>query len=312
MPVLFVRRFVTFVVSLFVASVASFFLMSGLGDPARIALGLGATPESVASLRAEMGLDRPLVAQYLSWAGKAVHGDFGVSFIGQAPIGPQLFDRLSVTLWLVLGATILSVVLAVPAGALAALWHRRAGGWAISGLSQLGMAVPAFLVGILLVEVFAVKLGWLPANGYVVPATDPAGFVKHMILPWISLGLVQSAVLTRYVRSAVLDELGQDYLRTARAKGLTRGQALVRHGLRNASIPVVTVLGLQLIGVLIGAVVVEQVFVIPGIGSWLVDRVANRDTLAVQAIMVTVVALALAVALVVDLLYTVIDPRLRR
>ncbi len=235
-----------------------------------------------------------------------------MSFVSQAAIGPQLFDRLSVTLWLVAGATVLAVVLAVPAGALAALWHRRWAGWAISGLSQLGMAVPAFLVGILLVEVFAVKLGWLPSSGYVVPATDPGGFVKHMLLPWISLGLVQAAVLTRYVRSAVLDELGQDYLRTARAKGLTAGQALRRHGLRNASIPVVTVLGIQLVTVLIGAVVVEQVFVIPGIGSWLVDRVSNRDTPAVQAIMVTVVALALAVSLIVDLLYVALDPRLRR
>ena len=156
------------------------------------------------------------------------------------------------------------------------------------------------------------KLRWLPANGYDVPAVNPGAFLKDMILPWCSLGLVQGAVLTRYVRSAVLDEMGQDYLRTARSKGLTPLQALLRHGLRNASIPVLTVLGVQLVTILVGAVVIEQVFVIPGIGSWLVESVGNQDTLQVQAIVMTLVAIALAVSFVVDVLYTLIDPRLRQ
>ena len=265
----------------------------------------------MATLRAQMGLNRPLVTQYLDWAGGVVHGNFGTSFVSRAAIGPQLFDRLSVTLWLVAGAMLLSIVLAVPFGVLAALGRRRWYGAPLTVLTQLGVAVPAFLFGILLVALFAVKLGWFPSGGYVVPATDPGGFARHMVLPWLSLGVVQAAVLTRYVRSAVLDELGQDYLRTARAKGLTPGQALVRHGLRNASIPVLTVLGVQLVTVLIGAVVVEQVFAIPGIGSWLVDAVGNQDTLTVQAIVITVVAIALLVSILVDLLYTLIDPRLR-
>lgn len=306
------RRLLIFLVSVVVASIGVFWLLSGLGDPARIALGTSATDEAVASLRGELGLDRSLVSQYLSWSGSALHGDFGVSYLNRSAIGPQLFDRLSVTLLLVAGAVVLSLLIALPLGLLSALWHRRAAGWILSGLTQLGVAVPAFLVGILAVALFAVKLNWLPSGGYVVPATDPVGFLKVMILPWCSLGLVQGAVLTRYVRSAVLDEMGQDYLRTARSKGLTPLQALLRHGIRNAAIPVLTVLGVQLVTVLVGAVVIERVFVIPGIGSWLVDSVGNQDILQVQAIVVTLVVVALAVSFVIDILYTLIDPRLRQ
>ena len=301
-----------FLISLVVASIGVFALLSGLGDPARIALGTSATDASVAALRVQMGLARPLVSQYLSWAGGVVHGDFGTSFVSNALIGPQLVDRLSVTLWLVAGAMVIALLIALPLGLLSALWHRRAVGTVLSGVTQIGVAIPAFLVGILAVALFAVKLGWLPSGGYVVPATDPIGFLQHMVLPWLSLGLVQGAVLTRYVRSAVLDEMGQDYLRTARSKGLTPVQALLRHGLRNASIPILTVLGVQLVTILVGAVVIEQVFVIPGIGSWLVESVGNQDILQVQAIVMTLVAIALFVSFVIDVLYTVIDPRLRQ
>ena len=311
MTIRILRRLLIFLVSVIVASIGIFALLSGLGDPARIALGTSATDEGVAQLRTQMGLDRPLVNQYLSWAGGALHGDFGHSYINQAAIGPQLFDRLTVTLWLVAGAMVIALLIALPIGLLSALWHRRAAGWILSGLTQIGVAVPAFLVGILVVALFSVKLGWLPSGDYVVPADDPIGFLEHMILPWCSLGLVQGAVLTRYVRSAVLDEMGQDYLRTARSKGLTPLQALVRHGLRNASIPVLTVLGVQLVTILVGAVVVEQVFNIPGVGSWLVESVGNQDILQVQAIVMVLVVIALAVSFVVDVLYTVVDPRLR-
>lgn len=306
------RRLLIFAASVLVASIGVFALLSGLGDPARIALGTSATDSGVAALRTQMGLDRPLVSQYLSWAGGALHGDFGTSFISRSAISPQLLDRLMVTLWLVAGAVVISLLIALPFGLLSALWHRRAAGWVISAITQVGVAVPAFLVGILAVALFAVKLGWLPSGGYVAPAADPVAFGAHMILPWLSLGLVQGAVLTRYVRSAVLEEMGQDYLRTARSKGLTPFQALLRHGVRNASIPVLTVLGVQLVTILVGAVVVEQVFVIPGIGSWLVESVGNQDILQVQAIVMTLVALALAVSFVIDVLYTVIDPRLRQ
>lgn len=305
------RRLLIFAAGLVVASAVVFFLLSGLSDPARVALGTGATEEAVAALRSQMGLDRSLFAQYLDWASGAVVGDFGTSYVSRAAIGPQLFDRLSVTLWLVGGAMLLAVLVAVPLGMAAALWHRRRLGTFLSGLAQIGVAVPAFLVGMLLIAVFAEGLGWFHSGGYVVPATDPLGFLNRMVLPWLSLGMVQAAVLTRYVRTAVLDEMGQDYLRTARSKGLTPWQALYRHGLRNAAIPVLTVLGLQMITILVGAVVVEQVFVIPGIGSWLVDMVGNQDVLAVQAIVITLVAIALLVSFLIDLIYTVVDPRLR-
>ena len=307
-----VRRLLIFLVSALVASIVVFVLLTVVGDPARTALGTNATPQALAEMRLRMGLDRPITTQYLSWIGGMAHGDFGTSFVTQLPIGPQIGERLLVTLWLVAGGMVVALVVALPLGTLAALWHRRVAGWILSGLSQLGIAVPAFLAGILLIAAFAVDLGWLPSGSYVVPATDPIGFLKHMVLPWASLGLVQGAVLARYVRSAVLDEMGQDYLRTARAKGMTLWRAVIRHGLRNASIPVLTVLGVQMITVLIGAVVVERVFVIPGIGSFLVDSVARQDRLAVQGIVVTIVVISLAVSFLVDTAYALIDPRLRR
>lgn len=306
------RRLAIFVISAAIASAAVFVLLTLVGDPARTALGTGATPEALIEMRHRMGLDRPVTTQFASWIGSMVHGDFGTSYVTHLPIGPQIADRLTVTLWLVAGGMAISILVAVPVGTAAALRHRSLAGWLLSGLSQVGIAIPAFLAGILLVAVFAVTLRWLPAGGYVVPAQDPLGFLRRMILPWLSLGLVQGAVLARYVRSAVLDEMGQDYLRTARSKGRTLRGAVIRHGLRNAAIPVLTVLGVQLITILIGAVVVERVFVIPGIGSYLVDSVARQDRLAVQGIVVTIVVLSLAVSFVVDVLYTVIDPRLRR
>lgn len=294
------------------ASVLIFFVLSILpGDPARVALGFGATDESVAALRTQMGLDRPLVTQYLSWIGGILHGDFGLSFSSKQPIGPQLFDRFTVTLWLVIGGVVVAMLISVPLGVLAAVRHRKVSGVLISGLSQVGVAVPAFLAGMLLIALVAMRWNWLPPNGYVVPATDPGGFLKHMILPWLALGLVQGAVLTRYVRSAVLDEMGQDYLRTARSKGLRPMQALLRHGLRNASIPVITVLGVQLVTLMIGAVVIERVFVIPGVGSMLTDAVSNRDLMTVQGIVLVLVLFALVVSFLVDVAYTLIDPRLR-
>lgn len=308
----FARRLAIFLASVLVASIVVFVLLTLVGDPARTVLGTEATPQGIASMRHRMGLDRPVIAQYLSWANGMLHGNFGTSFVTQLPIGPQIGDRLQVTLWLVGGGTIAAVLVALPLGTLAALWHRRPAGWILSALSQLGVAIPAFLAGILLVALFAVELGWLPSGSYVVPDRDPGGFVAHMILPWLSLGVVQGAVLARYVRSAVLDQMGQDYLRTARAKGLTLGRAVIRHGLRNASIPVLTVLGVQLVTVLIGAVVVEQVFVIPGIGSFLVASVAQQDRLAVQGIVVTIVVISLTVSFLVDIAYTLLDPRLRR
>ena len=306
------RRTGTLVASLVVSSMLVFVFMALLpGDPARVALGVNASEASVAQLREEFGLDRPLVSQYVSWMGGFVRFDLGTSYVSQAEIAPQIIDRLQVTLWLVVCAMVLALVIAVPFGTVMALRHRKPSGLVLSALSQVGVAVPAFLAGILLITVFAVKLQWLPANGWTPPDEDPVQFVRQLILPVLALGLVQAAVLTRYVRSSVLDVQREDYIRTARAKGLGPARALRRHGFRNAAIPVVTVLALQLATLLIGAVVVERVFVIPGLGSLLLDQVANRDLIFVQDIVMLLVLAVLLVNFVVDLLYLVIDPRLK-
>lgn len=312
MAVLVARRLAILAVSLVVSSILVFAFMQILpGDPARVALGVNASEEAVARLRSDYGLDRSLLARYADWVGGLVRFDLGTSYISRAPIGPQIADRLAVTLWLVGTAMVIAVVLALPLGTIMAVRHRQLSGLLLSALSQIGVAIPSFLAGLLLITVFAVTLRWLPANGWTPPVTDPAMFLKQLVLPALSLGLVQAAVLTRYVRSAILDVMREDYIRTARAKGLLPLRALWRHGMRNASVPVVTVLALQLATLLIGAVVVERVFVIPGLGSLLLDSVANRDLIVVQDVVMLLVLAVLLVNMLVDVLYVAIDPRMR-
>ncbi|WP_313022411.1 ABC transporter permease [Mobilicoccus sp.] len=304
------RRVLGLLIAVVLGSVLVFAFMQILpGDPARVALGLNASEEAVARLRADFGLDQPLLARYLSWVGGLLTGDFGVSYLSRMPIGPQIADRLGVTAWLVGTAMVVAVLLAVPLGTIAAWRHRHPLGVSLSALSQVGMAIPSFLAGVLLIALFAVRLRWLPAGGWAAPSADPVAFLRALVLPALALGLVQAAVLTRYVRSAVLDVLREDYLRTARAKGFPPLAALVRHGLRNASIPVVTVLALQLTTMLIGAVVVERVFVVPGLGSLLLDAVGNRDLLVVQNVVMVLVVSVVAVNLLVEVLYALLDPR---
>ena len=306
------ERTAILLVSLAVSSLLVFGFMVLLpGDPARVALGVNATEADVATLRREYGLDRPLATQFLDWVGGLLRFDLGKSYISKAEIAPQIADRLQVSLILVAVSMLVALVIAVPFGTFMAVHHQRPAGLVLSAISQIGVAVPAFLAGILLITVFAVQLGWLPAGGWTPPAYDPGLFLKQLLLPALSLGLVQGAVLTRYVRSAVLDVLREDFLRTARAKGLTPMRALARHGLRNAAVPVVTVLGLQLATLLVGAVVIERVFVIPGLGSLLLDAVGNRDLIVVQDVVMVLVVAVLVTNFVVDLLYLVIDPRLR-
>ncbi|MHB1064535.1 MAG: ABC transporter permease [Georgenia sp.] len=302
-----------FALTLATASVAVFVLLRLLpGDPAQIALGVNATPELLARTRAAMGTDRPLLVQYLDWVSGLPVGDFGTSYVIAQDLGPLILDRVQVSLILVGLAMVVAVLVAVPLGTLAAVRHRRTSGVLLAGLSQVGVAVPSFLAGILLVVVFAVDLGWLPANGWTAPVVDPVDFLRRVTLPVLALASVQAAVLTRYVRSAVLEVMREDYLRTARAKGLSRTRALLRHGLRNAAIPVLTVTGVQLAALVIGAVVIERVFVIPGLGSLLLDAVGNRDLVAVQGVVMVLVVIVLVVNFLTDVLYTVLDPRLRR
>jgi peptide/nickel transport system permease protein len=306
------RRLVIFAISLFVASVLVFVVLSVLpGDPAQAMLGTQATPEALHQLRDELGLDRPLYVQYLDWAQGFVHGDFGVSATTQQPIAPQIRDELEVTAPLALLSLLLALVVAVPTGIVAALRQHRLAGTSISAASQIGIAIPEFWAGILLITIVSVDLGWLPAGSFPGWSESVGGSLEHLILPVIALALVQAAVLTRFVRSAVLEVLREDFMRTARAGGLTRGAALRRHGLRNAATPIVTLIGLQIAGLLAGAVVIERVFSLPGLGAALLRGIDDRDTLLVQDIVMLLTATVLIVNLLVDLSYRVLDPRLR-
>lgn len=302
-----------FAATFLVATIVVFLFMRLIpGDPAQVALGVNASPELLAAMRAEFGIDRPLYVQYFDWVGGLVTGDFGTSYVSRQDISPIVFDRLQVSLILVISAMVLALVIAIPLGTIAAVRHRNLSGVLIGAGSQLGVAIPGFLAGILLVLFFAVTLGWLPAGGWTPPNENFGDFIRRLVLPVVSLASVQGAILTRYVRSAVLEIMSEDYLRTARAKGLSPTAALLKHGMRNAAIPVITVTGVQLAALIIGAVVIERVFVIPGLGSLLLDAVGNRDLLTVQSVVMVLVAITLILNLVIDILYTIVDPRMRK
>jgi peptide/nickel transport system permease protein len=311
-------RLLIFAASLFVASVAIFLVVNALpGDIATAILGFGADPASVAELRARLGLDRPVLVRYFAWAGDMLTGNMGRSYLTNEPVTALVAPRIGVTAWLVAFSMVIAPLVALPLGMLAAMKRRSWQGVTASAVSQVGLSIPAFYAGILLVVVFAVGLHWLPANGYtdLVDASGywrPVAFVEHLVLPVTSLAIVQSSVLTRYVRSAFVEVLNEDYFRTARAVGWTRWRALWRHGVRNAAISVVTVIGLQLATLLVGAIVVEQVFRLPGLGSALLSAVANRDLIVVQGIVMVLVFAVLVINLLTDLSYLLIDPRLRR
>jgi len=310
--VFLLKRIGVFALTLVLASIAVFAVLAVLpGDPAQVAAGTQATPAQVAALREEYGLTGSVPERYASWLGDLVTGDLGTTFVSKRSIATEIGTRLQVTLPLVAMAMVLAVAVAIPLGVLAAMGHRRLSGTVVSGLSQLGIAVPAFWAGLMLITVVAVRWGWLPAGGFTPWGDGWWDAFRSLLLPAISLAIVQAAILTRYVRSAVLEVMREDYIRTARAKGLSQATALRRHGLRNAAIPVVTVLGLQLTALLVGAVVVENVFTLPGLGKQLLDGINSRELVLVLDIVMLLVVVALVVNLLVDLLYLAIDPRLR-
>ena len=299
------RALARFALLLAAASLIIFLLLRAVpGDPARVALGVAATEDDVAELARQLGTDRPLVTQYFSWVTGMLTGDFGISMASGTPLGPQLAERAGVSLMLTLTAMAVSVCIAVPLGVYLARRRGHADAAIVDGLTQVGIVVPSFLVGILAVALFSVRLGWLPANGWGTPT--------HAVLPVVALTLVQASILTRYVRAAIAEELEKDYVRTARASGASISTALARHALRNAALPVLTVTGVQLSALIVGAVVIERVFAILGLGSMLLDAVGNRDLTQVQSVMMCIVAFTLLVNLAVDVSYAAIDPRTRR
>ena len=307
------RRFAFLVVSLVVAMIVIFVLLRLLpGDPANALLSVNATDEQIAAARAQVGSDQPLLQQFLTWAGQMLRFDLGSSYISTLPVGPEISARLVVTLPLTLLAFALALVLSLVLGITAAVKADRWYGALLSGFAQLGIAVPVFWVGMILVWIFALGLGVLPSGGF--PRDDwedPADALRSLTLPVITIALVMSASLSRYVRSATLDVLGSDYLRTARAGGSGLGEALLRHGLRNGAVPVIAVLGIELSTTLLGAVVVESVFTLPGLGSMLLNGIAQHDFANIQGVLVVSTLFVLLVGFVADIVQRLVDPRLR-
>ncbi len=303
--------------TLAVASAVVFAVLDLLpGNVAQVMLGESATPEAVAALEKKLGLDRPAPVRYLEWVRGLAALELGRSHGYDAPIAELVAERLAVTLPLALLAMALTVVLALAAGVYAASRHNRAGDLGVMAASQLGIALPSFWFGILLVMLFAVKLPWFPSGGFPGWTEDEGGGLwdglQALVLPAVALAVVQAAILARFTRSAVLDVLREDFVRTARAKGLSRRAVLWGHVLRNAMVPVVTVMGLQFANLVTGTVVIENVFSLPGLGRLLFQAIGNRDLPLVQAMVMLVAATVIAINFVVDLLYAVIDPRLRR
>lgn len=308
-----VTRILLLALGLAVASALIFSTLRILpGDVAQMIAGTEGTPAQVAAIRQDLGLDRPLAAQYFDWIGSVAMGDFGHSLVTGAPVIDEIAAKAQVTIPLGAMSLAIALVLAVPLGVLAAVRRGRPSGTALSVGAQLLAAVPVVWAGLMLVVVFAIGLGLLPAQGF--PRAgwqDPAAAVRALLLPAVTIGVVEGAMLMRFVRSATLQATGEDFVRTAAAKGLTRTGALVRHGLPTVGLSVVTVLGLQIAGILVGAVVIEQVFTLPGIGRMLVTDVGARDLVKVQGELLVLTGFVLVIGFLVDLAHHAIDPRLR-
>ena len=308
-----IRRTLILIVSLFAAAVVLFVLLRLLpGDPANALLGVGATPQQIEAARAQVGSDQPLHVQFGTFIGNLARLDLGTSFVSRASVLQEIGNRMSVTLPLTVLGFLVAIALALPLGMLSAIRADRWYGTAISIISQLGIAIPVFWVGILLVALFAINLRWLPSGGFPLRGWSNFGEAAiGMVLPALTIGLVMGASLLRYVRAATLDVLGSDYLRTARALGSGFTEALVKHGLRNGAVPVISILGIELATTFLGAVVIERVFSLPGLGSMLLLAIQQRDYPNVQGVLFVSTLLVLSIGFAADLAQRLIDPRLR-
>ncbi|MCE2658672.1 MAG: ABC transporter permease [Rubrivivax sp.] len=301
---------------LLVVSVVVFLILRlSPGDPAAVIAGNSATTQEVETVREQLGLNRPLLVQYGIWLGKVLQGDLGFSYYLTKPVTELILQRIEPTLALALGTIVLAVLVAVPLGTLAA-W--RMGGWLdrlLSGFSVLGFSVPVFVIGYLLIYLFSIQLGWLPVQGYKrlfgPDAQGPLAWARHLVLPWITLGLIYVALIARVTRASVSEALTEDYIRTARAKGIAERAVLMRHALANAAVPIATVVGIGVALLIGGVVVTETVYSIPGLGSLTVEAVLNRDFPVIQGVVLFFSVLYVVVNLAVDVSYLFLDPRIR-
>ena len=305
------RRLVALILATLAATLIVFLVLEVLpGDPAAVMLGVGAREDTLAALRRELGLDLPAVQRYLIWVGNLFVGDFGKSYTYGVPVSELIRDRVVVSVPLALFAIVLSTALAIPLGVFAAARHGRGADAAVMAFSQIGLAVPNFWLGLLLILLFAVELAWLPAGGFGGWDNGMWAGMRSLILPAVALALPQAAILARVTRSSVLETLTEDYIRTARAKGLSRQAALWRHALRNALIPVVTIMGLQFSFLLAGTIIIENVFTLPGIGRLIFQAIAQRDLIVVKDLVVLLAITVIVVNFIVDLAYAALDPRI--
>jgi peptide/nickel transport system permease protein len=305
------RLFAAIPVVLIVATVVFLLLRMAPGDPARVIAGDMASEETIAQIRSNLALDQPLIKQYALAMGKMLQGDLGTSIISQQPVSKLISARLGPTAALASTAMLLTILLAIPIGVLSAWWHRRWFDRVATASTILAFSVPAFVVGYLLILVFSVQLNWLPVQGYT-PLADGVGpFLYRLVLPSLTLATVFVALITRITRASMLDILGEDFVRTARAKGVPEKYVLFRHALRNAAAPIVTVIGVAITTLISGVVVTETIFNIPGVGSLIVDAVLARDYPVVQGTILFFSFIYVFVNLAIDLIYVLLDPRIR-
>ena len=307
------RRILIFLLTLVFVSLAIFVVLMVIpGDPAQIILGVHATPETLEALRHKMGLDRPAILQYLTYLGNVIRGDLGRSITYDVPIRSLISSRLQVTVPLAVLSMILAIFISIPMGVYSALHRNRVGDYGVMVFSQVGLAVPAFWAGILLILLFAVTLHWFPAGGFQNWLAGPMKALKSLLLPALSLGFVRAAVLTRMTRSSMLEVLGEDYIRTAIGKGLPRRVVVYRHALRNAMIPIVTLVGLQAGDLLAGAIIIENVFHLPGIGRLVFEAIGQRDLPVIQGVVLFIAAMIVVINFVTDITYRYLDPRIQQ
>ena len=308
----FIRSFTLMVISAFTGSVVIFVLLRSVGgDIATVMLGNRATQESLELLRETFGLNRSWLEQYTSWIGGVFTGNLGEAYSKQYVISTEIIQRLEPTLILTFGSLLISIPIALVVGLYSAMNFKRWRGASVDGIAQIGLAIPQFFLALVLVLIFAVRLGWLPATGYVSIFTDPVEALRSMVLPITTLSLGITAVFTRFVRTSMIEQMNEDYMRTAKAKGRTVRSAAIIHGLRNAAIPLVTTGALQIGALIAGSVVVENVFTIPGIGRLLLTSAVTREAITVQSLSLVILIIILTMNLFMDVLYGILDPRIR-